>query len=402
MSKTLDGGAPSLRGTEQEMNQGALKHCTQLILYATCLCSDIQLPPTLDQPSQAVAPRERTSPPIDLPPLIRKDASTKVSPPRNTLKKNHSSVSLPPIDTGSLQSLVVAKSDISDKDENSLHVVSKKSDTALIVEAAKRARENLIAGIPSPKKVLTKMTSFTTPRMSVSRNSSSRSKYIVPPSKTAVIDIEGGGGGGEVNRRRRQRPIRSGKSRSHPHLINSTPSKASLSRSKLPDKLASGSSTSIKKPFLSDASLKRVRDGRTVVTIEELEKLTRRAGKSSSLHNTPFHQRTFHRHSIDVRSPHHRAAGPSSTSLSKVVSPSRPPHRSSPSRHVASMHKSNPHSRPAGATTTIVTKEGRKITVRRALPQPPTIRGRHSPRPKRQLVPSKGGYSYSHYHTVTL
>ena len=362
---------------------------TQL-LHSTHIYSDIHLP-NLEQPTQAPERRDRSrrTPPIDLPPLVRKDPSRKVSSPKSTLKKNHSSVSLPPIDTASLQSLVVAKSDISDREENSLHVVSKKSDTALIVEAAKRARENLIAGIPSPKKVLTKMTSFTTPRMSVSRNSSSRSKYIVPPSKTAIIDIEGGGRG-EGKRRRRHRSISSGKSRSHPHLTNPTPSKAAgTSRAKLPDKLASGSNASLKKPFLSDASLRRIRDGRTVVTIDELEKLTRRAGKSSSLHNTPLHQRQLHHQSSLTRSPHHKPTGPSSTSLSKVMSPSRLAHQSSLSK--SSIHKSSSRpSRPPAGSTTVVTKSGRRITVRRALPQPPTIRGRHSPLPRRQILPSKG------------
>lgn len=302
-----------------------------------------------------------------------------VSHPKEHLKKEQSSVSLPPIDTTSVHSLVIAKSDISEreeKDDMCLHVISKKSDTALIVEAAKRARENLIAGIPSPKKVLTKMTSFTTPRMSVSRNSSSRSKYIVPPSKTTVMDIEGAG---EVSDQNLKDSIPCGKSHSHPHLNNSnTPSPR---RAKLSEKLTGGGvGMSFKKPFLSEASLRRVRDGRTVVTIDELEKLTRRSVKSSSMHNTPVHHsKALRQSTANKHSSHHRLG----------LSPSRQPHKDTPSKSLAILHKSIAN-RTAAAMTTVITKEGRRITVRRALPQPPPLRRKQSPRPRRQLVPNKG------------
>ena len=290
-----------------------------------------------------------------------------------------------------MPSLVAAKTVPREKEEERkrempLHIVSKKSDTALIVEAAKKARENLIAGIPSPKKVLTKMTSFTTPRMSVSRNSSSRSKYIVPHSKTTVIDIETTGA--EISGRARQDSIPCGKSHSHPHLTNNEQAKLSPSRARLSDKIGGG--VAFKKSVLSEATLRRVREGRTVVTIDELNKLTRRRGKSSSIHNTPLHQRSFH-HNTSDHSPHRRAAiGPSSTSLSKAglgLSPSH--HRDSPaSRSLANIHKPIRSGRPA-ATTTVVTKTGKKITVRRALPQPPPLKRRQTPT-KRQMVLSKG------------
>ncbi len=358
---------------------------------------------------------------------MRTEASTKVSQTKKKqkLKKDHSSVSLPPIDTSATPSLVGAKpfSDVSEnsevnsriggtesgergeeRDEFTSHILSKKSDTALIVEAAKRARQNLIAGMPSPKKMLTKMTSFTTPRMSVSRNSTNKSKYIVAPSKTSVIDIEGVG---EVPSQQRHDSIPCDQSRSHPHLGNSTPSKVlSPTRMKQSTK---GNSVSFNKSALSEATLKRVREGRTVITIDELDKITnRRTHKSSqSTHNTPLHQKAN-----SVPSPgHHRLAGHSSTSLSKVTiarqnaspasSSSKFGHKSSPLRTRAAagvVLRSNKGGAgvrtgrhgPTGVTPVVVTRGGRKVTVRRALPHPPTIRGRHSPMPRRQLIPSKG------------
>ena len=335
------------------------------------------------------------------------------------MKKDHSSISLPPIDTSATPSLVGAKpiSEVSQnsevnsrigrtepgergtKDEFSLHIVSKKSDTALIVEAAKRARQNLIAGIPSPKKVLTKMTSFTTPRMSVSRNSTNKSKYIVAPSKTSVIDIEGVG---EVPNQQHRDSIPCGQSRSHPHLHN-TPSKVmSPNRMKNSTK---GHNVSFNKSVLSEATLRRVREGRTVITIDELEKISRRTHKSSSTHNTPLHHKANTGHS-----PHHRLAGHSSSSLSKVTvgqntgaSSSKFSHKSSPLRTKATttLQSNKPGVRtdrhgPTGMTS-VVTRRGKKVNVRRALPHPPTIRGRHSPMPRRQLIPSKGEDKYYYY-----
>lgn len=338
------------------------------------------------------------------------------------MKKDHSSISLPPIDTSTTPSLVGAKpvSDISEnsevnsrigrtepgeggktKDEYSSHIVIKKSDTALIVEAAKRARQNLIAGIPSPKKVLTKMTSFTTPRMSVSRNSTNKSKYIVAPSKTSVIDIEGVG---EAPSQPHHDSIPCGQSRSHPHLHNMPSKVTSPTRMKNSIK---GSNVSFNKSVLSEATLKRVREGRTVITIDELEKISRRTHKSSSTHNTPLHQKVNNQ----GHSPHHRLAGHSSTSLSKVTvrqntvaSSSKLSHKSSPLRTKAAaggggvgLHGNRPgpvrvtgRSGPTGVTASVVTRGGRKVNVRRALPHPPTIRGRHSPMPRRQLIPTKG------------
>ena len=355
---------------------------------------------------------------------MRTEASTKVSRTKKSpLKKDHSSISLPPIDTSATPSLVGAKpvSDVSEnseldsrigrtepgevKDEFSSHIVIKKSDTALIVEAAKRARQNLIAGIPSPKKVLTKMTSFTTPRMSVSRNSTNKSKYIVAPSKTSVIDIEGVG---EVPSQQHRDSIPCGQSRSHPHLRN-TPSKVmSPTRMKPSTK---GSNVSFSKSVLSEATLKRVREGRTVITIEELEKISRRTHKSSSTHNTPLHQKPN-----NVQSPHHRLAGHSSTSLSKATmgqnttaSSSKFSHKSSPLRSkatpvavAAGLHSNKPPTGRAGrhgptGVTSMVTRGGRKVNTRRALPPPPTIRGRHSPMPRRQLIPSKGNKNLCMY-----
>ena len=392
--------------------------------------SDVHLPllesPRGDQPPQLQPERDPAHDPlspgaISLPPLVRTESSTKVSQTtkKQQLKKDHSSISLPPIDTSATPSLIGAKpfSDISEnseansriggtepeergeaKGEFSSHIISKKSDTALIVEAAKRARQNLIAGIPSPKKVLTKVTSFTTPRMSVSRNSTNKSKYIVAASKTSVIDIEGVG---EVPSQQRHDSIPCGQSRSHPHLGNSTPSKV-LSPTRMKNS-TKGNSVSFNKSVLSEATLKRVREGRTIITIDELEKITNRrtTHKSSSTHNTPLHQK-------HVQSPHHRLAGHSSTSLSKVTtagqnaSSSKFSHKSSPLRTKAAaggaaLHSNRPGVRTGrhgpqstGATPGIVTRGGRKMNVRRALPHPPTIRGRHSPMPRRQLIPSKG------------
>ena len=397
--------------------------------------SDVHLPllesPRDDQPPQLQRERDPAhdllSPgAVSLPPLVRTEASstTKVSQAtkKQQLKKDHSSsISLPPIDTSATPSLVGAKqfSDVSEnseansriggteteekgeaKDEFSSHILSKKSDTALIVEAAKRARQNLIAGIPSPKKVLTKMTSFTTPRMSVSRNSTNKSKYIVAASKTSVIDIEGVG---EVPSQQHHDSIPCDQSRSHPHLGNSTPSKV-LSPTRMKNS-TKGNSVSFNKSVLSEATLRRVREGRTIITIDELEKITNRrtTHKSSSTHNTPLHQK-------HVQSPHHRLAGHSSTSLSKVTtagqiaSSSKFSHKSSPLRTKAAagagaagaLHSNRPggvrigRHGPTGVTPGVVMRGGRKVNVRRTLPHPPTIRGRHSPMPRRQLIPSKG------------
>ncbi len=369
--------------------------------------------PCGDQPPQRDQDEDPLSPgAISLPPLVRAEASTKVNPTKKQIRKDHSSISLPPIDTSATPSLVGAKP-VSENSETNSHIgrtepsegadakgefssqiVIKKSDTALIVEAAKRARQNLIAGIPSPKKVLTKMTSFTTPRMSVSRNSTNKSKYIVPPSKTSVIDIEGVG---EVPSQQRCDSIPCGQSRSHPHLHN-TPSKVvSPGRTKQSTK---GSNVSFNKSVLSEATLKRVREGRTVITIEELEKISRRTYKSSSTHNTPLHKKTaLHNNG---QSPHHGLAGHSSTSLSKVTvgqnvatSSSKFSHKGSPLRTKAtSLHSNKPGARISrhGPTsvTSMVTRGGRKVAVRRGLPHPPTVRGRHSPMPRRQLIPNKG------------
>lgn len=351
------------------------------------VCSDIHLP-SLEQPSSDQQQEQRHSPSLALPPLSNTEATrTGSPPPKPVMKKDHSSISLPPIDTSAAPSLVAAKPGQSSEREEALHIVSKKSDTALIVEAAKRARENLIAGIPSPKKVLTKMTSFTTPRMSVSRNSSTRSKYIVPHSKTTVIDIEGTG---EVAGRERHNSIPCGKSQSHPYLTQSKPSPR---RAKNSDKQGSDEGgVSYRKPHLSEATLKRVRDGRTVVTIAELEKLTRRTGKSSSMHNTPLHHKPLHHHNVRDHSPHRKMAGHSSISLSKTALGLSPPplkRKDFSSRSLATIHKTERSGRPA-ATTTVVTKTGKKVTVRRALPQPPPLKRRRSPFSRRQLVPSKG------------
>lgn len=380
--------------------------------------SDVHLPiiesPCGDQPSQDEVPLSPGA--ISLPPLVRTEASTKVSQTKKRIKKDHSTVSLPPINTSRTPSLVGAKpvSDVSEnsetnsrigrtelservdsKGEFSSQIVIKKSDTALIVEAAKRARQNLIAGIPSPKKVLTKMTSFTTPRMSVSRNSTNKSKYIVPPSKTSVIDIEGVG---EVPSQQCHDSIPCGQSRSHPHLRN-TPSKvASPSRTKQSTK---GSNVSFNKSVLSEATLRRVREGRTVITIDELEKISKRTHKSSSTHNTPLHQRASLHNT--GQSPHHRLAGHSSSSLSKAVTvgqnvattSSKSMHKGSPLRTKATALHGNKPGAGIGrhgptSVTSVVTRGGRKVAVRRGLPHPPAIRGKHSPMPRRQLIPSKG------------
>ena len=189
-------------------------------------------------------------------------------------------------------------------------------------------------------------------------------------------------------------------SRSHPHLGNSTPSKV-LSPTRMKNS-TKGNSVSFNKSVLSEATLRRVREGRTIITIDELEKITNRrtTHKSSSTHNTPLHQK-------HVQSPHHRLAGHSSTSLSKVTtagqnaSSSKFSHKSSPLRTKAAagagaLHSNRPggvrtgRHGPIGVTPGAVMRGGRKVNVRRTLPHPPTIRGRHSPMPRRQLIPSKG------------
>lgn len=366
-------------------------YCTDLHVHVVSLWnSDIQLP-SLDL-THGEEGRDRLSPSITLPPLVRTEAAI---PP---LKKEQSAFFLPPIDATTTQSLVAAKPELSEQDRDcrpsderaSHNIVNKKSDTTLIVEAAKKARQNLISGITSPKKVLAKMTSFTTPRMSVSRNSTSKSKYVfVPPSQTSVIDLEGGGAASSNSH---SNSTACGKSCSHPHL-NNTPSKESPIRARHSGK-PGGCNLSLNKPFLSEASLRRVREGRTIVTIEELEKLTRRTGKSSSTHNTPLHLKA--QHNINGRSPHHNPTGHSSTSLSKVaigLSPSRHVHRDSRIRSQASVSK---YKRTAVVATVQPARGGRQVTVRRALPQPPPLRRRNSPLPRKQLLPAKGRLTTLH------
>ena len=119
--------------------------------------------------------------------------------------------------------------------------------------------------------ILSKVSSFTNPRILVSRCSTNKSKYIVLPLTSGrmgdpLIDLEGGE---KVVGMLASKPSpRVCISQSQPKL-GAAAKLASLNAS--PRVCVKGSSQSISKPVLSEAIRQRLRASRTVVTLEELE-----------------------------------------------------------------------------------------------------------------------------------
>ena len=159
--------------------------------------------------------------------------------------------------------------------------------------------------IVSPKKsshTLLSRVSFTTPRVSASRCSSNRNKYIVSQnSKKAVLkELE--------TVAQSTTSLDLCKSRSQPQLAISK-------RQDKSGKHVRGSTLPMARSVLSEATLKRLKKKRTVITVEELETLS----QCASNHSTPLHK-TGSRVTVHKASPK-RTTIPTA----KVISRRQPP-----------------------------------------------------------------------------
>ena len=125
--------------------------------------------------------------------------------------------------------------------------------------------------------ILSKVSSFPTPRISVSRCSSSKTKYIVPTSdqvESTLIDLEG--------RKTRLAKPRSSLhiSQSQPQLIPAAKHVHQRTTQKVPVK---NNTLPLSRTVLSEAARQKLRDNRAIITVEELEM------QYPSTHSTPLH-----------------------------------------------------------------------------------------------------------------
>ena len=126
--------------------------------------------------------------------------------------------------------------------------------------------------------ILSKVSSFPTPRISVSRCSTSKTKYIVLPSdqvESTLIDLEG-------TKPRLAKPRSSLHiSQSQPQLIPAAKHVHQRTTQKVPVK---NNTLPLSKSVLSEATRQKLRDNRAIITVEELET------QYPSTHSTPLHQ----------------------------------------------------------------------------------------------------------------
>ena len=241
------------------------------------LCSDIHLPAitnqrdpsalTLTMPHGPIPPSPvaLTLPPIPLDKNTSLVANRQEDPEIHTHKEDEEECSLGDSDPVAGSSLDSKKSELEPM-RTPGHQYSESSKTD------KPPSSSLCRGI------LSKVSSFPTPRISVSRCSTSKTKYIVLPSnqvESTLIDLEGA-------RTRLTKPKSSLHiSQSQPQLIPATKHVHQRTTQKAPVK---NNTLPLSKSVLSEATRQKLRDNRAIITVEELEM------QYPSTHSTPLHQ----------------------------------------------------------------------------------------------------------------
>ena len=334
---------------------------------------------------------------IRLPSLTSLETHLSPVTPPVPLVQNDSELLLPPIDTTKQPSLVAVKPDslTSDLQSPGLYPTNhtKQPDISLIVEAARKARQRKSdlqlhstsgkRALPLPKKILNKVPSFTGPRISISRCSArTKNKYIVSRVKvrrntnTVVFDCEIDDNKSlpdqpELKRRDSVASIAS-KTQSQPFLSPKHISKQSHKRTRtLP----------FSRSVLSDSTRRssKHREGRKVITLEELEKIYHRPPKktTSSTHSTPIHKSV----SSHVRK---TTESTTTTPLHKAGFKSKqtPVHTATSSGLLVHSTRSTRH-------PFIPVAHRIPAASRRRLPLTPTVK-RHVPLRRRELALAKG------------
>ena len=158
--------------------------------------------------------------------------------------------------------------------------------------------------------ILSKVSSFPAPRISVSRCSASKTKYIVPSDQveSSLIDLEGV-------------KTRLAKPRSSLHISHSQPQLRPAAKQvhqgttqKVPLK---SNTLPLSKPVLSEATRQKLRDNRAILTVEELET------QYPSTHSTPLHQTGGTRR--DVPGVRRAGGGGSGVHVRREVTRRKPP-----------------------------------------------------------------------------
>lgn len=239
---------------------------------------------------------------IHLPPITNQrypsalTLATSHSPvPHSPVPHSPAALTLPPISLGKTTSLVTNRQEDSlihtqkeDECQNSLgnnglvagsSLGGKKSEPEPSHSAHQISESSKTDKPPSSSRrgILSKVSSFPTPRISVSRCSANKTKYIVPTDQveSSLVDLE-------------ETKTKLAKPRSSLHISHSQPQLRPAAKQvhqgttqKVPLK---SNTLPLSKPVLSEATRQKLRDNRAILTVEELET------QYPSTHSTPLHQ----------------------------------------------------------------------------------------------------------------
>ena len=240
---------------------------------------------------------------IHLPPITNQrypsalTLATSHSPvPHSPVPHSPAALTLPPISLGKTTSLVTNRQEDSkihtqkdDQCQNSLgnsgpvagsSLGDKKSEPEPSHSAHQISESSKTDKPPSSslcRGILSKVSSFPAPRISVSRCSISKTKYIVLSDQveSSLVDLEG-------TKTKLAKPRSSLHiSHSQPQLIPATKQIHQGTTQKAPLK---SNTLPLSKPVLSEATRQKLRNNRAILTVEELET------QYSSTHSTPLHQ----------------------------------------------------------------------------------------------------------------